>query len=133
MAAPPPIQSRPPFSTLPLDPEGPPGNAWGLYGHNDKLGALNMLTPMVVASAAREEIRTGERVSLDWSLDKPSHPSFDRPSFGWALTNRAHPNGELRTVNDDHLNFNTQCSSQWDGLRHYGESSPGLLYKIRET
>ncbi|KAF7537470.1 hypothetical protein G7054_g3658 [Neopestalotiopsis clavispora] len=128
MAAPPPIQSRPPFSTLPLDPEGPPGNAWGLYGHNDKLGALNMLTPMVVASAAREEIRTGERVSLDWSLDKPSHPSFDRPSFGWALTNRAHPNGELRTVNDDHLNFNTQCSSQWDGFRHYGYQKARKYY-----
>lgn len=112
---------RPSFSTLPLLPEGPPGNAWGLYGQDDKLGALNMLTPAVVAAAAREEIRTGERVSLDWPLNKPSHPSFDRPSFGWQLQNRRTPEGIPRTVNDDALEFNTQCSSQWDGFRHYGE------------
>lgn len=116
------IPKRPPFSTLPLTPEGPPGNAWGLYGQDDTLGALNLLTPAIVAAAAREEIRTGERVSLDWSLNKPSHPSFDRPSFGWELQHRKTPDGTPRTVNDDALNFNTQCSSQWDGFRHYGES-----------
>lgn len=109
------MPSRPPFSALPLDPHGPPGNAWGLYGECDRLGALNLLTPEVVAEAARE-IRTGQRVSLDWPLNKPSHPSFDRDPFAWQLRNRGG-----RTVNDDHLTFNTQCSSQWDGFRHYGK------------
>ncbi|KAK6085131.1 major facilitator superfamily transporter [Seiridium cupressi] len=130
MAAPPTISKRPPFSTLPLKPDGPPGNAWGLYGPDDALGALNLLTPAVVAAAAREEIRTGDRVSLDWSLDKPSHPSFDRPPFGWELKNRTQPNGEPRTVNDDSLNFNTQCSSQWDGFRHYGKSTSTHIFLV---
>ncbi|KAH8196113.1 hypothetical protein TruAng_009712 [Truncatella angustata] len=128
MATPSAVPKRPSFSTLPLNTDGPPGNAWGLYGPGDALGALNMLTPSVVAAAAREEIRSGERVSLDWSLDKPSYPSFDRPRFGWELRNRAHPNGEPRTVNDDALNFNTQCSSQWDGFRHYGYQKAKKYY-----
>jgi hypothetical protein len=85
LSAPPP---RPSFSSLPLDNSGPPGNAWGLYGSKDALGALNMLTPAVVAAAATE-IKTGERVSLDWHLNKPSHPSFDRSPFEWKLVNRS--------------------------------------------
>lgn len=114
------LPPRPPFSSLPLDPNGPPGNAWGLYGKDDRLGALNLLTPAIVAAAAASEIKTGERVSLDWSLNNPSQPSFDRTPFESKLVNRAHPSGEKRTVNDDILHFNTQCSSQWDGFRHYG-------------
>ncbi|KAF3801999.1 putative transporter [Colletotrichum gloeosporioides] len=115
------LPPRPPFLSLPLDPSGPPGNAWGLYGKDDRLGALNLLTPAIVAAAAASEIRTGDRVSLDWSLNNPSQPSFDRAPFESKLVNRAHPNGEKRTVNDDILHFNTQCSSQWDGFRHYDE------------
>jgi len=117
------VPPRPPFSALPLDPAGPPGNAWGLYGKDDVLGALNTLTPAVVAAAAAE-IKTGERVSLDWPLNKPSHPSFGRPPFKQTIRSRKDAEGIERTVNDDHLDFNTQCSTQWDGFRHYGEPRP---------
>ena len=78
-----------------------------------------MLTPSVVKAAA-QEIQTGERVSLDWSLNLPSYPSFGRPPFEWKLVNRNAPDGTNRTVNDDVLHVNTQSSSQWDGFRHYG-------------
>lgn len=111
---------RPPFSSLPLDKSGPPGNAWGLYGASDEIGALNMLTPSVVASACKE-IQTGERVSLDWFLNLPTFPSFGRPPFTWTMENRSHPDGTKRTVNDDILHVNTQSSSQWDGFKHYGK------------
>lgn len=44
-------------------------------------------------------------------------------------------NGSLRSldslgvsINDDHLNFNTQCSSQWDGFRHFGYQKTQLFY-----
>ena len=111
---------RPPFSSLPLDPSGPAGNAWGLYGKDDCLGALNLLTSDVVAAAAASEIRVGDRVSLDWRLDLPSHSSFERAPFEWKLQNRTKPGASHRTVNDDTVHFNTQCSSQWDGFRHYG-------------
>jgi hypothetical protein len=118
---------RPPFTSLPLDPSGPPGNAWGLYGPSDELGALNMLTPSIVKSAA-SEIQSGDRVSLDWSLNLPTYPSFSRPPFGWKMTNKAHPDGTKRTVNDDELHVNTQSSSQWDGFRHYGYQGRKLYY-----
>src|ERR1700742_1173023 len=95
-----------PFSTLPLDPNGPRGNAWGRFGATDQLGMLNLLTPTVVAAAAKE-IKTGLRISLDWSMDKPNYPSFDRDPFHQQINNR-----RKDSINDDILNFNTQCSSQ---------------------
>ena len=38
------------------------------------LGMLRLLTPEVVASAARAEIQTGERVCLNWDLNKLDPP-----------------------------------------------------------
>jgi hypothetical protein len=103
-----------PFEALPLDPNGPRGNAWGRFGPNDELGTLNLLTPEVIVEAAKE-IRTGIRISLDWPLSMPSYPSFDRNPFKQELVLR-NPN----CVYDDILTFNSQGSTQWDGFRHYG-------------
>ena len=108
---------HPSFSSLPLDPTGPPGNAWGLFGPKDELGMLNLLTPAVVVSAAKE-IVSGTRISLDWPLNKPLYPCFGRSAFEQRLHSQAR--GE-RKANDDILCFNTQGSSQWDGFRHYGK------------
>ena len=77
-----------------------------------------MLVPSVVAAAARTEIRTGTRVSLDWPLNQPIHPNYGRDRLKHVIRRKG-PEG--RVVNDDLLEFNTQISSQWDGLRHYGE------------
>jgi len=104
-----------PFDKLPLDPAGPRGNAWGRFGASDQLGMLNLLTPETVAAAAKK-IRDGVRISLDWPLNMPSYPSFGRDPFKQEIVNKA-----PRSVNDDVLTFNTQCSSQWDGFRHYGQ------------
>lgn len=113
-----PCVSYSPFSSLPLDPNGPDGNAWGRFGPTDELGMLNLLTPAVVASAAKEII-SGVRISLDWPLNKPFYPSYGRTPFQHEIRNR--PKGEsLRVVNDDLVSFNTQGSSQWDGFRHFG-------------
>ncbi|KAH7363680.1 hypothetical protein BKA66DRAFT_561777 [Pyrenochaeta sp. MPI-SDFR-AT-0127] len=118
--------SYPPFSELPLDSEGPPGNAWGRFGANDEIGMLNLLTPSVVMNAS-QEIKTGIRVSLDWPLDKPKYPSYGRLGFSHEIKNR--PKGtELRVVNDDHLSFNTQSSTQWDGFRHFGYQQQKRYY-----
>ena len=106
---------HPKFEDLPLDPNGPVGNAWGLFGQNDQLGMLNLLTPRTVAAAA-QEIKDGIRISLDWPLNKPSTPNFNRAVFRQEISNKA-----PRCVNDDMLAFNTQSSSQWDGFRHYGQ------------
>ena len=105
----------PAFDALTLNKDGPPGNAWGFFGSNDSLGMLNLLTPKVVAAAAKSEIRDGVRISFDWPLNKPSYPSFGRQVFEQRIHHKS-----PRVVNDDILTFNTQCSSQWDGLRHFG-------------
>lgn len=104
----------PSFDSLPLDPNGPPGNAWGLFGPHDQLGMLNLLTPDVVAAAAKE-IQQGLRVSLDWPLNKPSFPTFTRKQFEHRIVHE-----ETTPMNDDEVHFNTQSSTQWDGFRHFG-------------
>ena len=109
-----PSSKYPLFDDLPLDKSGPPGNAWGLYGDNDQLGRLNLLTPATVAAAAAE-IKEGVRVSLDWPLDKPTFPTFERQRFEHRILNKA-----PMTMNDDAVSLNTQSSTQWDGFRHYG-------------
>ena len=105
----------PEFEALTLDKTGPPGNAWGLFGKKDQLGRLNLITPATVKKAILE-VEEGTRVSLDWQMDRPSFPAFERPRFEQKLINYA-----PRAINDEILTFNTQCSTQWDGFRHYGK------------
>lgn len=45
---------RPKFEELPLKPGNPKGSAWGLWGHNDERGTLNLVTGDVVRAAAAE-------------------------------------------------------------------------------
>ena len=51
-----------PFEKLPTFEELPKfknftGCAWGVWGENDQLGTVNLLTPEVIQRAAKEEIR----------------------------------------------------------------------------
>ncbi|RMZ24925.1 hypothetical protein D0859_11025 [Hortaea werneckii] len=77
------------FDELPLDKNGPHGNAWGKWGSNDQIGTLNFLTEDVVAKAARDCILTGERVSLNWSLEGPKYPRFARKTLSINTINKA--------------------------------------------
>ena len=52
------------FAALPLDKNGPHGNAWGRWGTDDQLGTLNFLTDDVVAKAVSDCVKTGQRTSL---------------------------------------------------------------------
>lgn len=114
----------PPFEALPLQKDAPMYSAWGLYGEHDELGTLNRLTDERVAAAAKSEIRTGARVSLNWPLDAQSKGSFfARQRFHQELFPKP-----PRTVNDDVWTFNTQVSSQWDGLRHFGYQREKKFY-----
>ncbi|KAL8902730.1 MAG: hypothetical protein Q9207_004427 [Kuettlingeria erythrocarpa] len=79
----------------------------------------NMVDELHVSDiwAAAHEIKTGVRISLDWPLNKPAPPGNGREPLKHEIRRRGHVG---RVVNDDVVEFNTQCSSQWDGLRHYG-------------
>ncbi|TAQ84562.1 hypothetical protein B7494_g7111 [Chlorociboria aeruginascens] len=104
----------------------PHHSAWGLYGENDELGTLNRLTNGRVVEAARSEIVAGTRISLNLplSLQTPSQKSFfNRALFHQDLIHKA-----PRIVNDDIWTFNTQISSQWDGLRHFAYQKEQKFY-----
>ncbi|KAI4727249.1 hypothetical protein E4T49_05017 [Aureobasidium sp. EXF-10728] len=115
------------FAELPLDKNGPHGNAWGRWGSNDQLGTLNYLTEEVVVKAARECVRTGQRISLNWSLEGPRYPRFARKTLSIKTINKA----PEKHAHDDEWAFNSQCSSQWDGFRHYAYQKEALYYMGR--
>ncbi|KAI9369267.1 hypothetical protein BJX61DRAFT_536569 [Aspergillus egyptiacus] len=86
----------------------PPGSA------EEGLGMLRILTADIVANAARTQIRTGERVCLNWGIENLNPPGFGRKSFEhrvkWVAEGIAF---------DDEYHFNPQQGSQWDGFRHH--------------
>ncbi|KAI1627921.1 hypothetical protein EDD37DRAFT_647579 [Exophiala viscosa] len=113
------------FSSLPLskDHEAARLNAWGAYGPSDELGFLNRQTPEIVAAAA-SEIKTGVRIPLDAALDfQGGKPLFGRQVFAKDVYQK-----KPRIVHDDTWAFNTQSSTQWDGLRHFGYQKAGRFY-----
>ncbi|KAI9690533.1 MAG: hypothetical protein M1822_009496 [Bathelium mastoideum] len=117
----------PQFDDLPQVPGMLHGCAWGIFdkdGKRDNLGTLNYLTPEVVLRA-REEIQKGISVSLNLPLQDLTHPPATRPTLTHSITSLL-PHGFHGY--DDHLSFNTQTSSQWDGLKHYAHSASGQFY-----
>jgi hypothetical protein len=87
-------------------------HAWDVYGPDDVLGSINLVTPQRVARAASEVV-TGEVVRLDLPLDVPDPPLFGRRPYRhevFALN---------RHEMDDRLDdFHPQGSTQWDALGH---------------
>ncbi len=107
----------PRLSDLPHAEGVPPRSSWGLFGADDELGTLNLMTDQRVL-AARDCIRTGKRFTLNLPIDQPSHPFFGRPL----------PGHEVLTITptmlDDRLtDFSPQGSTQWDALAHVGHSA----------
>ncbi|KAF2814989.1 uncharacterized protein BDZ99DRAFT_408572 [Mytilinidion resinicola] len=117
------MNKLPKYSELPLNKDDPFRSAWGLYGKDDQLGFLNRLTDEVVLEAAKE-IKTGKRISLNWPLDAQK----DIPFFGRQTFHKHVYAKPPRTVNDDTWSFNTQSSSQWDGLRHFAYQKEAEFY-----
>lgn len=110
------------FKELPFRKGDPLHSAWGLYGPNDQLGTLNLLTEDVVAKAAKL-IKTGKRIPLNWEVTSPAHPFFQRRKTDHKVFQLA-----PRTINDDEIHMNTQASTQIDGLRHYAYQNEKLFY-----
>ncbi len=107
----------PRFDDLPVTPGAPPHSAWGLWGTQDELGTLNLLTHDRVAAAARL-VQTGKTFGLTWELHLPNPPLFGREPLQHSIKRRR------PFVNDDvYLTYNSQSSSQWDGFTHYGNAT----------
>jgi Putative cyclase len=116
----------PDFVNLPIKPDYPPHSAWGVFGDEDQIGTLNLLTPERVVAGARL-VQQGQVFALNWELEQPSPPLFNRAALRHTINRRR------RNVFDDvYDDFNTQSSSQWDGLRHFGHREYGFYNGVTE-
>ncbi|KAN0099539.1 hypothetical protein V8E51_013314 [Hyaloscypha variabilis] len=98
----------------------PPETAW-IWGKDDEIGRINLLTPERILAARNSELKDGDTVSLNWPMTLPAKPAFGRTH---RMAN--HPDGPM--VFDDWLDVNIQSGSQWDGFRHYGHQTQGRFY-----
>ncbi|KAL1955775.1 hypothetical protein VTO42DRAFT_8095 [Malbranchea cinnamomea] len=106
---------------LPSIPNAPEGAAW-VWGKDDQIGRLNLLTPSRVKAAAAE-IKTGEIVPLDLPLNVPEQPGFGREKF----VHKIKPLVE-GVAYDDTYELNTQSGTQWDGFRHFAHIPTQTFY-----
>lgn len=103
----------PTFEELPIRKDLPADCSWGVFGDNDALGCLNFLTAEGVVEAARL-VQSGKVFRLDAKIGFAKPPLFGRAP----AEHRVSPLAPM--ANDDFVHFNTQESSQWDGLGHVG-------------
>ena len=106
---------------LPDIPGAPKGAAW-VWGVDDNVGRLNLLTPTRV-KAASYEIKTGEIVPLNLPLNVPEVPAFHREPFKHDIKILAE-----NIAYDDLYRLNTQSGTQWDGFRHFAHIPSGTFY-----
>jgi kynurenine formamidase len=105
----------PSYRELPPAPRGG-RSAWGLFGADDNLGLINLLTPERIAAAATL-VRRGRVFPLDLPLGSVN-PALAR-SRGTPRHTVLHEAGSP-AFDDLYDNFYPQCSSQWDSLGHVG-------------
>jgi hypothetical protein len=121
------IEHRPAFDELLARTDAPPGSSWGLWGPDDTLGCLNLITPERVVRSARL-VRTGRRFPLDLPLHEPDPPLFGRRAFRHDVIWLAHEGGHDETLSD----LNPQGSSQWDGFRHIRSRAHGFYNGVAD-
>jgi len=119
------INKLPSFDELPVTPGAPPQSAWGLWGTHDEKGTINLLTPERVLNGSRL-VRKGQVFALNWELDLP-HPSLIGRSNLEHVIKLRRP----FVYDDIYNNWNTQSSSQWDGLTHYGHKDYGFYNGVK--
>jgi Putative cyclase len=118
----------PRYEDLPPAPHGG-RSAWNIFGPDDNLGLVNLMTPSKVTAGARL-VRKGQVFPLDMPLGSispalagsrgiPRHHVLHRPAGGG--------------FDDVYDNFYPQASSQWDSLGHIGYSSNEFYNGATET
>ncbi len=112
----------PNYADLPPAPRGG-RSAWGLFGAEDNLGLVNLMTPDRIAAAARL-VRRGQVFCLDMPVGSisPALATFRGPPRHQVL----HEPGTAG-FDDVYDNFYPQAASQWDSLAHVGYA-PDQMY-----
>lgn len=123
------VDNLPSYRQLPFRKGAPPGSSWGLWGDDDQLGTLNLLTDERTLEAARL-VRRGAVIPLNLPLEELD------PQLAWRTPVRhhiLHVGHEARGSvaggaddataghfdRDDYIDgFWLQSGSQWDALSH---------------
>ncbi|TPW78246.1 cyclase family protein [Schumannella sp. 10F1B-5-1] len=111
----------PDYDSLLTRTDGPAGTSWGLWGADDELGTVNLLTPeRIVAAAAL--VRTGKRFSLDHAVN-----AFEPFPSGTRHAAEHHMFANNPWHRDEYVDsYYPQSSSQIDALRHVGDPAFGF-------
>jgi kynurenine formamidase len=112
----------PSYADLPPAPHGG-RSAWGLFGPDDNLGLVNLMTPERIAAAARL-VRRGQLFCLDLPLSAIS-PAL--AAFRGTPRHRVLHQPGTTGFDDVYDNFYPQAGSQWDSLAHVGYA-PDQMY-----
>jgi kynurenine formamidase len=113
------VESLPTYADLPVDARYPSRSAWGVFGDDDSLGTVNLLTPERIRAALRLA-RRGAVFPLNWTLELPDPPILGRGRMRHEILN-------VGWATDDHYdNFYPQGSTQWDALSHIAHPQFGL-------
>ena len=111
-------EHRPTYAELCARTDGPPASSWGLWGPEDQIGALNLLTPEHVVRASRLVTR-GAQFPLNWRLEQPQPALFHRGPL-------EHVKVDDGFGMDDHFNnFFPHGSTHWDSLAHFRHPEHG--------
>jgi kynurenine formamidase len=119
----------PSYAQLPVEPGMPPGSSWGLWGADDQLGTLNLLTSER-AQRGLGLARRGAVFPLNWELEQPDPPFYGRQALRHTI---ARPLPQYPMIDDSMDSFFTQASSQWDALCHIGHPQYGFYNGARDT
>ncbi|HVW39989.1 MAG TPA: cyclase family protein [Amycolatopsis sp.] len=120
-------EKLPAYAELPVTPGAPPHSSWGLWGADDQLGCLNLLSAQRVLDTV-SDLRRGRVIALNASLELFTEPLFGRPKLEHEISLL-----DRGLVRDETLSsFNTQCSSQWDGLKHARSREYGFYNGLPE-
>jgi len=112
------MSALPRYDQLPVVEGMPPHSAWGLWGEDDEVGAINLLTQDRVKDGIACA-RQGKVFPLNWELEMPNPSFYGRGPLVHTVTGGG-------DGHDDHLDsFYPQQSSQWDALCHVGHSDYG--------
>jgi len=114
------MNDLPKYRDLPRTEGGSPV-AWGLWGDDDNLGLMNLLTPQKAIEGARA-VRTGSVFPLDIPLDLVDPAFFGRGRTEHVVEGHLGATEDEPSLGlDDRLdNYYVQSASQWDSLGHVG-------------
>lgn len=121
------IASRlPSYDELPVKAGAPPGSAWGLFGDDDQVGLVNLMTAEKATEAARL-VRRGVTFPLNWEFELPFPALYRRGNLRHTITGRGFGRDDILD------NFYPQASSQWDSLCHVGHPDHGFYNGVQEA